>query len=55
MLNKRYYIALGIVVVLTLFLLKLPTRAAHQVKRGVAAFFGPVLSSTLPDAPHAND
>src|SRR3954469_7669207 len=42
MLNKRYYIALGIVVVMTLFLLKLPQRAAHQVKRGVAGFFLPL-------------
>jgi len=42
MLNKRYYIALGIVVVVTLFLLKLPHSAAHQVKRGVAGFFLPL-------------
>jgi len=54
MLNKRYYIALGIVVVLTLFLLKLPNRAAHQVKRGVAAFFGPLFGLKA-SAAHVSD
>src|SRR4051812_9874568 len=54
MLNKRYYIALGIVVLFTLFLLKLPNRAAHQVKRGVAAFFGPLFGLKA-SAAHVSD
>ena len=54
MLNKRYYIALGIVVVLTLFLLKLPRRAAYQVKRGVSAVFLP-LFGVKASAMHISD
>jgi len=54
MLNKRYYIALGIVVVMTLFLLKLPQRAAHQVKRGVAGFFLPLFGLKA-SAAHVSD
>jgi len=42
MLNKRYYIALGIVVVITLVLLKLPNRATGQLKLAFGGFFLPL-------------
>ena len=42
MLNKRYYIALGIVVVITLVLLKLPTRATAQLKLAFGGLFLPL-------------
>ncbi len=42
MLNRRYYIALAIVVIATLVLLKLPFRAAHQLKLVFGATFLPL-------------
>ena len=41
MLNRRYYIALGIVVVVTLVLLKLPGKAANQLKLAIGGLFLP--------------
>lgn len=42
MLNRRYYIALGIVVLITLVLLKLPNRATGQLKLALGGFFLPL-------------
>ena len=42
MLNRRYYLALAIVVVVTLMLFKLPTRAAGGLKRVFGGFFLPL-------------
>src|SRR4051812_36464775 len=42
MLNKRYYIALGVVVVVTLVLLKLPSRATSQLKMALSSLYLPI-------------
>ena len=42
MLNRRYFIALGVVVVMTLVLLKLPIRATNQLKLALSGFFLPL-------------
>src|SRR5436190_7673626 len=47
MLNRRYYIALGIVVVVTLVLLKLPHRAANQLKLAIGGLFLPTSGLTV--------
>ena len=39
MLNRRYYIALGIVVVVTLVLFKLPTKVAKNLKLAIGGLF----------------
>ena len=47
MLNRRYYIALGIVVVVTLVLLKLPGKAANQLKLAIGGLFLPASGLTV--------
>ena len=47
MLNRRYYIALGIVVFVTLVLLKLPGKAANQLKLAIGGLFLPASGLTV--------
>ena len=52
-LKRPQYIALSVVVVLTIILLKLPTRATANFKRAVSAMFMPMhgLASSAEDLP----
>src|SRR5258706_335129 len=54
MLNRRYYLALAIVVVVTLMLFKLPTRAAGGLKRAFGGFFLPLFGLKV-SASHVAD
>ncbi len=45
MLKRPHYIALGVVVLLTVLLLKLPTRAAVNIKLAVSGFFLPLFGA----------
>ena len=54
MLNRRYYLALAIVVVVTLMLFKLPSRAAGGLKRAFGGFFLPLFGLKV-SASHVAD